>query len=319
MLYRFIKITVKLALKIFCRRMVIKGGKSLSGRGPILITANHPNSFLDAIIIGSLFDRPVHFLARGDAFTRPWHGRLLRVLNMIPVYRLSEGRENLFLNEDSFRRSKEILSQNGIVLIFIEGICVHKHELQAFKKGAARIAMESKEKEHFTILPIAISYDSFSRFGKLVNINFGDALLPAQLFPFEEEAKNIRNFNTVLFDKINALIDVPVNKIHITKTKKYFLFLPAFAGFLLHVLFYTGIKKRVARKTKDTVFFDSVLFGVLLFLYPLYVLLLCFLLILLHVPILIIAGIFFLFPVLAWCATMVFVNPMLPQKHRSTE
>jgi 1-acyl-sn-glycerol-3-phosphate acyltransferase len=154
LLYSFIKIIVRLALKIFCARTIIKGESALQIRGPVLITANHPNSFLDAVIIGSRFDRPVHFLARGDAFRKPWHNRLLRLLNMIPVYRLSEGKENLSLNDSSFRRSKEILDAGGIVLIFIEGICVHKHELQPFKKGAARIAMESRANKKLHILPL---------------------------------------------------------------------------------------------------------------------------------------------------------------------
>jgi 1-acyl-sn-glycerol-3-phosphate acyltransferase len=54
-------------------------------KGPLLITANHPNSFLDAIIIGALFQQPVHFLARGDAFKKPWHRWLLEQLHMIPA------------------------------------------------------------------------------------------------------------------------------------------------------------------------------------------------------------------------------------------
>ncbi|MEK7199686.1 MAG: 1-acyl-sn-glycerol-3-phosphate acyltransferase, partial [Bacteroidota bacterium] len=174
----------------------------LERRGPLLIVANHPNSFLDAIIIGSLFKVPVHYLARGDAFNKPMNGTMLRLLHMIPVYRMSEGRESVFLNEAAFARSKDILSQKGIVLIFIEGICVHKHALQPFKKGAAKIALDSAGIPGFGIQPITIAYDSFEQFGKRVNIVIGENIPVAKLFPYEEATKNIMHFNQVLFTVI---------------------------------------------------------------------------------------------------------------------
>lgn len=300
-MYSLIKMAVRLALRIFCPRMAVKGKSALAIRGPVLITANHPNSFLDAIIIGSLFDRPVHFLARGDAFQKPWHNRLLGLLNMIPVYRLSEGKEKLSLNDSSFRRSKEVLAANGIVLIFIEGICVHKHELQPFKKGAGRIALESKTNKRLQILPLGIAYDSFERFGKQVNIHIGDPLLPETIFPFEEDAKNIRNFNEVLHEEINQLIDVPIGKKEKNAGSELF-FLPAIIGEALHILFYRAIRNFVKRKTAKTVFFDSVLFGCLLILYPIYVLLICLIVGFLHVHPAIIIAVFLLFPLSAFSA-----------------
>ncbi len=296
------KVIIRLALKIFCRELTITGGAALYTPGPLLVVANHPNSFLDAIIIGSLFDKPVHFLARGDAFKKTWHNKLLRLLNMIPVYRLSEGKENLSLNEEAFRRSKKILSANGIVLIFIEGVCVNKHELQSFKKGAARIAFESRHNAALQILTVSIAYDSFERFGKKININFGKLLLPQLLFPFNEEAKNIRNFNSVLYEDIDQRIVVPSQKISSKKAKQYLLSLPGLAGYVLHLPLYSVIKNVIRQKTERTVFYDSVLFGALLFLYPVYLLLICLLLCLLHVSFLTILFIFFLHPFLAWCA-----------------
>ena len=80
--------------------------------GPLLIAANHPNSFLDAIIIATLFDKPVYSLARGDAFKKPLYARLLRKLNMHPVYRTSEGVENMEHNYSTFDACKVIFKKN---------------------------------------------------------------------------------------------------------------------------------------------------------------------------------------------------------------
>lgn len=296
-----IKIAVRLALTIFCRKIKITNRQLLKTPGPLLITANHPNSFLDATIIGALFERPVHYLARGDAFNKPWHSLLLRMLNMIPVYRLSEGKENLSLNEGAFQRSKEILAANGIVLIFIEGICVQKHELQTFKKGAARIALDSKKKAGLQILPLGIAYNSFDRFGKTIHINIGEPLQVGLFFLFEEEAKNIREFNTVLHTEIEKSIDIPFGDTTIG-IKKILLWLPGITGYALHLPLYSAVRKLIKKKTKGTVFFDSVLFGALLLLYPLYLLLMVFLLWLIHIPIVLIGIILIIHPLTAWCA-----------------
>ncbi|MES2003713.1 MAG: 1-acyl-sn-glycerol-3-phosphate acyltransferase [Bacteroidota bacterium] len=291
-----------MALKIFCRKINISGASRFSEPGPLLLVANHPNSFFDAILIGALFHRPVHFLARGDAFNKPRHGRLLRFLNMIPVYRLSEGKDNLPLNETAFRRSKEVLAQNGIVLIFIEGICVHKHELQPFKKGAARIAWESRNKEGFRVLPMGLAYDSFERFGKNINLYTGELLLPSFLFPFLEEARNIRHFNGILQHEIEKRIVLPAKEPKDRNTGTLLLLPMATLGYMINQPFYRPIKKILITKTAGTVFYDSVLFGILLLLYPVFLLILSAALLVSGISLTIVLLIFLFFPLSAYCA-----------------
>lgn len=275
LLYSLVKIFVRLALRIFCTRTTLTGKGSLQTAGPLLLVANHPNSFLDAIIIGAQFPRPVHFLARGDAFHRPWHNVLLRLLNMIPVYRLSEGKENLHLNEEAFRRSTEILASGGIVLIFIEGICVNKHELQPFKKGAARITWNNRHLPQFSVLPVGIGYDSFVSFGKEVLIQLGDPITPDQLFPFTDEARNLQHFNRRLLDELLPRIAMPAATQGTPVLQTALSYFAAVPGWLIHAPLYYPLKHLIRQKTTGTVFYDSVLFGSLLLLYPVYLLLLC--------------------------------------------
>ena len=275
--------------------------KELSNlKGPVLITANHPNSFLDAIIIAAVFNRPIHFLARGDAFDKPWHSTLLRPLHMFPVYRLSEGKENLGLNAAAFENSRKVLSENGIVLIFIEGICMNKHELQPFKKGAARIAATCwKTGIPITVLPLGIGYSSLHQMGKSVLVQAGDLMHQSALMPFEEDAKNYVIFNQLLFEKINELICIPKYK-HNPSVIQIIL---GRMGTILNQPLYTLVSGFVRKKTRNTVFYDSVLFGVLFFCYPLYLLSLGFLLSVFGLPIFPVLLILFLHPILAYFAT----------------
>lgn len=271
----------------------------------MLLVANHPNSFLDAILIGSRFNRPVHFLARGDAFRKPGHNILLRMLKMIPVYRLSEGKENLSRNSDAFARCREILSANGIVLIFIEGISINSHELQPFKKGAARIAIENAGLESFRVLPLAVTYDKLNCLGKNVKIKTAEALSIKTLLPFDDDARNMRFFNEKLFAQINDCIQFASRRPLNTFSKCLF-FLPAMLGYILHIPLYTGIKTIVYSLTKRTIFYDSVLFAALFCIYAIYLLLFLLLFIVLQLPAAIIAALILMHPLSAWAAVRFF-------------
>jgi 1-acyl-sn-glycerol-3-phosphate acyltransferase len=140
LLYTIIKIPAKWALYLYCRSIKINYKEFLNAEGPLLIAANHPNSFLDAIILASLFKKPIYSLARGDAFVNKTIATILHSLKMLPVYRISEGVENLESNYQTFEACISIFKKNGIVLIFSEGKCINEWHLRALKKGTARLA-----------------------------------------------------------------------------------------------------------------------------------------------------------------------------------
>ena len=173
---------------------------------PLLLAANHPNSFLDAIILGSLFKHPVHFLARGDAFSNPLIKKLLIALKLIPIYRLKEGREYLALNDATFEKCRNVLLTGGTLLIFSEGLCVNDFGLRPLKKGTARIALDAWLQpgltSTFTILPVSISYNFFKGPGKHVILHFGERIAHKDLPAKIGEGETIQYFNQLLYEKL---------------------------------------------------------------------------------------------------------------------
>src|SRR4051812_42879169 len=161
LLYKALKISVRLAMFIFCRRVIINKRQMLNSNGPLLLACNHPNSFLDAVILLTLFRQPVHPLTRGDVFSKPFYARLLAALKMLPVFRTSEGAENLNTNYQTFGLCKNIFRKKGIVLIFSEGQCVNEWHLRPLKKGTARLAFFAwRENIPVQVLPVGINYSS---------------------------------------------------------------------------------------------------------------------------------------------------------------
>ena len=272
---------IRAALFIFCKKIYIKNKSLVNTKGPLLIIANHPNSFLDAVIIGAQYSRRVYFLARGDVFTKKHHRYLLGLLNMIPVYRLREGREFLNLNEYAFVASKNLLAKGEAVLIFIEGICLNTNELQPFKKGTTRILQGTQELGVFpSIHVVGIGYDNFRGVGKYVNVVYND-------FPYTKTiitAKDRVEFNSAVFALLNKNIITPIVPPTNNSLARKLRFAFARAIYYLQAPYYFPLRHFVARATRNTVFYDSVLFAALLFTYPLFLLIIFLLLYQLSIP-----------------------------------
>ena len=266
-----LKLFIRAALWLFCAEINTKNKYLLSTSGSLLIIANHPNSFLDAIIIGSRYNRRIHFLARGDVFTKTHHRFLLRLLNMIPVYRLREGKEFLHLNEYAFVESARLLKNNEAVLIFIEGTCLNTNALQPFKKGTTRILQACNAENLFPQIHLAgIAYNNFKGIGKRVNLCIEPFIQTTAILTPKDRV----DFNNTIFEKLSALILPTAHTPTIKKNALYYLNLP----------FYNLVYRFVEKKTKGTVFFDSVLFSVLFFLYPIYLLFIIALLQFISIP-----------------------------------
>ena len=284
MLYSFIKIPAKFALWIYTRRLSINHKQLLNSRGPLMIACNHPNSFLDAIILATLFRRPVFSLARGDAFGNSFYAKLLRSLNMLPVYRVSEGVENLEHNYKTFDECKKIFKQKGIVLIFSEGRCINEWHLRPLKKGTARLAISSWEDGiPLRVLPLGINYSSFKKFGKNMQLNFGETITTDQLEWKSNDGKSILDFNDLLRKRLNGLVveieDGDHEKVRekfavaVPIWEKIALTIPALLGLLFHFPLYLPIRQFARHGMKEDGHYDAIIVGLLFITYPIYLLL----------------------------------------------
>ena len=171
------------------------------------MACNHPNSFLDGVILDILFEQPIYALARGDVFKKPLYARLLASLKLLPVYRTSEGVENLSENYKTFDACIAIFKKDGIVQIFSEGKCINEWKLRALKKGTARLAIASWDQNiSLRVLPVGINYSSFRRFGKNVFINLGDMIEKKDIVMNSSDGIRHQAFNNLLEHQLKQLV-----------------------------------------------------------------------------------------------------------------
>jgi 1-acyl-sn-glycerol-3-phosphate acyltransferase len=290
LLYSIVKIIARLALPLYCRHLAINHKELLKHEGPLLLAVNHPNSFLDAIILCTLFDGTVYSLARGDAFKNRFAAKVLTLFKMFPVYRVSEGVENMEENYTTFDLCKKVFKKNGIVLIFSEGLCVNEWHLRALKKGTARLAISSwQDGIDVKVIPVAINYSSFKKFGKNIRLFFGDFICKEDIDYNDSHGNAIKQFNDNLKNQLSKTVfeikesdKAALHQHFFVKNpllKKTVLFLPAVVGCIIHAPLFYFTKWLGNTLIKEDGHADSKMIAFLFILYPVFLLtvtLLCF-------------------------------------------
>jgi 1-acyl-sn-glycerol-3-phosphate acyltransferase len=282
--YQLLKAYARLAVGLYCRRIVINRPECLEAEGPLLLAANHPNSFLDGVILTTLLEHDLYSLARGDAFRKGFMDRMLRRLRLLPVYRTSEGVENLEHNYTTFEACLDVFRNKAIVLIFSEGGCVNEWKLRPLRKGTARLAMTAWSRGiPLKVLPLGINYNSFKRFGKEVHLYFGESFGQEVVSGQEGHGRQLLSFNAALQSQLKGLVyqidESDVQAVRqkfpytISSSTKVLLFLPALLGLFLHAPFYFPIKLFTRLRFGKSEHYDSMQTALLMLGYPFYILL----------------------------------------------
>jgi 1-acyl-sn-glycerol-3-phosphate acyltransferase len=292
--FYFSRFLIRLGLPIFLRRLFVINQDKIPKNVPLLIASNHSGSFFDALVIGSTLTQPIHTLARGDVFKKPAVAFWLRQIKLIPVFRGSEGRQHVKNLDVTTNESLSALQSGGAVVIFSEGVCVNEWKLRPLGKGTARMAYQAwfgdNGLENMCVIPTGMNYEHFRGTGKRVSLRYGEAIHHTDLKTNPDEyEKWLREFNDLLFERMDReILTIPEEATKEARVQHFNHFFGAnsipqkgnfllsglgWLGRLIHRPIYQAFHKKVAKLTARTVFYDSALFGLLLYLYPVIVLL----------------------------------------------
>ena len=162
--------------------------------GPVLFVANHQDSLLDPVLVGSAAKRKVSFLAKATLFDVPVLGALLRGLGMIPAYRAEDDAAQVRRNLEILDRAAEALAAGDCVGIFPEG---KSHDLpcvEQIKGGAARIALKAVALGGRPMLvPVGMNFERKEGFRTALWIQIGEPLDLAGFvkeYPHEKQARS---------------------------------------------------------------------------------------------------------------------------------
>ncbi len=212
MIYSVLKTIARLALKVYFKKIHIKGLENIPDNGPFLIVANHPSSFLDPVSIAVLVNHKISFLAKAVMFENKIIANILTKLNMVPIYRAQDNPNLLSKNQETFKGCYKKLSNNGVIMIFPEGTSENERRLRKIKTGAARIALgtakENDYKLNVKIVPVGLNYTKSSRFRSELFIQFGHPLESTDYIEAykNQEIETVKKLTNDIETGINNLI-----------------------------------------------------------------------------------------------------------------
>ena len=210
MIYKIFWFLANIAIRVFYGKIEVSGLENVPKDGPLLIASNHPNGFLEPIIMACLFPRPMHFMVRGDVFRKKWLRPLLVNTNQIPIFGFKDGFKELRKNDSSLREAYKALDNEAAIILFVEGGTESVKTLRPFQKGLARMAAtyleDNNSEKQLNILPVAINFVSPSKLRSRVCLNVGKSLEAKQYFTNPEtKVKDIKRLTDDIYDKIIPL------------------------------------------------------------------------------------------------------------------
>jgi glycerol-3-phosphate O-acyltransferase/dihydroxyacetone phosphate acyltransferase len=176
MIRRLIVGLVKLALRIYFRRIEVTGLEHVPLETPVIFVLNHPNALVDPVFLLCLSPRPISFLAKAPLFRMPVIGYLVKSLDSLPVYRRQDEGQDITKNQETFIAARKLLARGGTIGICPEGVSHDAPGLKPIKTGAARIslaAVSTGEVSDLKIVPAGLYYTSKTSFRSDALLYFG--------------------------------------------------------------------------------------------------------------------------------------------------
>jgi 1-acyl-sn-glycerol-3-phosphate acyltransferase len=211
-IYHFLKLIIGLSIRLYYKEIKVKGKDVIDQRHPTIIIANHPNTLMDAWMIGFVCKKPIYYMSKGTFFNSWLKRWVLNSLGLIPVNRAVDSKTSGVSNEDSFEMCYRILEQGKTLVIFPEGNSFNDRHLRKLKSGTARIALEAENRNHgklnLKIIPLGLIYTRAEKFRSSVMVNIGkpvSALPYLELFK-EDRLKSARQLTNSLSDSLERLL-----------------------------------------------------------------------------------------------------------------
>ena len=183
--YRAVRAVGRFGLWFFFRTVDVRHPERVPAVGAVLLCINHPNNFIDSLLVGGALRRKVHYLTTAALFRHPLAARFLRACGAIPVYRKQDDPDKMDKNLGAFAACFKAFGDGRLVAIYPEGTTHAEVRVQRIKTGAARIALgyEAERPGELQVIPVGLNFDARKSFRGRVLVSFGS---PIPVTPYRD-------------------------------------------------------------------------------------------------------------------------------------
>lgn len=195
------------------RKTCIHGKENIPTDGAVLLSPNHCNTLMDALVVLRTNRKQTVFGARADLFNNAFVAKLMFFVRILPMVRQRDGLRNVLKNKDTQEVIVETLENDVMFCMFPEGTHRTKHSLQVLGKGVFRSALAANEKfgnkKPIYIVPVGIEYGDYFRYRSSCIVNFGEAINVTEFIKgldTDNEAQMMDALRKVLAERMSQLI-----------------------------------------------------------------------------------------------------------------
>ena len=176
--YRAVRAVGRFWLWFFFRSVDVRHPERVPAVGAVLLCINHPNNFIDSLLVGGALRQKVHYLATAGLFRHPLAAWFLRACGAIPVYRKQDDPDKMDKNLGAFAACFKAFGDGRLVAIYPEGTTHAEVRVQRIKTGAARIALgyEAERPGELHVIPVGLNFDARKSFRGRVLVSFGSPI-----------------------------------------------------------------------------------------------------------------------------------------------
>jgi len=184
-IYSLVKVIVKTGLYGYHKNITISGLEHIPVDQPVMFLPNHQSALIDVLLIATDCNRKPYFLTRSDVFKGKFLKRVFNYFQMLPIYRMRDGRDTLSNNDAIFNSCAEILNRSEALLLFPEANHSLQRRVRPLSKGFTRIlfrAFELYPDLDVQLIPIGFNYKNAVHFSDEVSIHYGKPISAKSLY-----------------------------------------------------------------------------------------------------------------------------------------
>jgi 1-acyl-sn-glycerol-3-phosphate acyltransferase len=204
-MYTLVKNIIRFGIFFYFKRVKIYGRDKIPSSGPIVFIGNHPNALIDPLLVAFKNPRNPYFLTRASVFGNRFLSGFFDRIKMLPIYRPRDGKNQMYKNEEIFKKCENILGEGNSLGVFAEGShCIEKR-IRPLKSGFARIVLATLESfpelKDIQLVPIGLNYSDPTQALSEASVYFGDPISTRQVLSGVKDEKGYINALTIVVEE----------------------------------------------------------------------------------------------------------------------
>lgn len=208
LIYSIVKIWMKTNLHLYYGKIKVSGLENVPKDKPVLFLPNHQSALLDVLLIAVDCNRKPWFLTRSDVFKSKTLISIFNFFQMIPIYRIRDGRASLKNNQAVFDRCSELLVNHQAILMFPEANHNLKRRVRPLSKGFTRIlfnTLNAAPNTDIHLVPVGINYRDAVRFPDKVALYFDTPIAVKGMYDPKRERESIDRIKGAVSSRLKKL------------------------------------------------------------------------------------------------------------------